>query len=116
MAKLSARNRVELVRLVRESTPEPNEECWGCAGTGMSEGQTCKSCSGSKVRPSLCDWRRTTLALMSDRKFLSKEDVRFRSDGRKHSYGWKVKGKLKAEVSTERFVEIYTKIGYTRVK
>jgi hypothetical protein len=63
--------------------------------------------------PALTTWERTTRRLMSDGKILEKRDVRFQpdwldTDGRRHSYGWKVHGTIKAGVTTERFVEIYS--------
>lgn len=51
------------------------------------------------------DWRRTTRAWMDDGKVLEKFDVNFKATGtashqraRKHSYGWKVSGKIKADL------------------
>jgi hypothetical protein len=52
---------------------------------------------------------------MSDGKVLSKLDVRFRSDARKHTYGWTVRGKAKAGLTPARFVEIYESQGFRRV-
>lgn len=88
MAKLSARGRKELCRLTK--TEKVADET-----SPASE-------------------RRTTVALMDDGKILKKMDVVFRSDNRKHSYGWKVTATLKAGVTTERFVEIYEKLGFTK--
>jgi hypothetical protein len=90
MAKLSARGRRELARVSREKlTPES----------------------------ALVSWEKTTVALMSDGSVLEKSDVRFKPDqydpgGRRHSYGWTVKGKVKAGLTPRQFVEIYEKRGF----
>jgi hypothetical protein len=53
---------------------------------------------------------------MSDGTILEKSDVRFQPspncswedpNGRRHSYGWKVHGKIKAGVTPEKFAEVY---------
>lgn len=73
MAKLKARGRIELLRIKRENaTPDGD----------------------------LVVWKRTTRAFMSDGKILEKRDVRFKpnardSNGRLHSYGWRVYAKTK---------------------
>lgn len=85
MAKLSARNRTELVRFEHES-------------------------NGSST---LTDWSRTTIALMSDGKVLKKYDVRFLPDGRKHSYGWKVAGRTTK--SAEEFSTHYLAKGWKKL-
>ena len=64
------------------------------------------------IRRSLTIWERTTRRLMSDGTVLERRDVRFRPDhydpqGRHHSYGWKVKGQLKAGVTPEDWRAIY---------
>ena len=93
MAKLSARGRKELARLAKEkATPDGD----------------------------LTIWEKSTITLMSDGNVLRKLDCRFKPDqydpnGRLHSYGWKKYGKIKAGVSTEQFVEIYQKSGYSVV-
>lgn len=85
MAKLSARGRKEIARVDREiNVNDPT---------------------------ALTMWRKTTVALMSDGNMLEKLDVRFR-DGHLHSYGWKLRGKVKAEVTPERFVAHFTSRGY----
>ena len=70
-AKLSARGRQELARLEKEDNKDDGE----------------------------VDWRRKTLAFMSDGRILQKYDVRFTatqySKARKHSYGWTEYLKLK---------------------
>ncbi len=87
MAKLTARNRKELVRVTKIIACEDADR--------------------------LISSERLTIALMSDGKILRKRDVVFRSDGTKHSYGWKVFGKAKAGVTAERFAEVYLSHGYT---
>lgn len=51
------------------------------------------------------DWSRTTRAWMSDGNVLEKRDVNFvateHSPARKHSYGWKQAGKIKAALMTD---------------
>lgn len=88
MAKLSARGRKELYRVSLEAVVTDPDR--------------------------LVTWERTTKALMSDNKVLEKRDVRFKPDsihpeGQRHSYGWTVRGKLKAgfapEVWRDRHVE-----------
>jgi hypothetical protein len=78
MAKLSARGRTEVARLVKEL---PADET--------------------------CSWRRKTFALMSDGVVLEKLDVEFRlrayAPTRRHSYGWKVL--LRTKATKERFVD-----------
>jgi len=70
-AKLSARGRTELARLEKEDNRDDGD----------------------------VDWRRKTLAFMSDGRILQKYDVRFTatqySKARKHSYGWTEYLKLK---------------------
>lgn len=63
MAKLSARGRTEVARWTREDDSPKSD---------------------------LVSWRRSTLALMSDGVLLEKDDVVFKPEGRRHSYGWKV--------------------------
>jgi hypothetical protein len=88
MAKLSSRGRTELARL---SKLVKNED----PGSLTSES-------------------RTTVALMSDHTILEKRDVVFRADGKRHSYGWKVRSKVKEGVTAEKFVEAFTKLGFAR--
>ena len=98
MARLSSRGRNELVRLERETDVlDPDDST---------------------------DWRRETVAFMSDGKIMRKLDVRFKataySPARKHSYGWKVTSKLKAglipEEMVDKFVQKHEAAGYTRVE
>jgi hypothetical protein len=49
---------------------------------------------------------------------LSGHDCRFTPDrydpeGRYHSWGWQVRGKLKAGVTVEQWIEAYTRLGWT---
>lgn len=88
MAKLSSRGRTELARLTKLETKDDPE--------------------------SLTTESKTTVALMSDRTILEKRDVVFRSDGKRHSYGWKVRTKVKEGVTAEKFIEVYTKLGFAR--
>lgn len=87
MAKLSARGRKELARVTKVVFPGEEE---------------------------LTSQRRYTLSLMSDGVILEKIDVVFRSDGKKHSYGWKVRSKVKESVTPEKFVAVFEKKGYAR--
>ena len=132
MARLSARGRVELARVSKETClPEHKDSCGRCNSTGKCladltnsdgsyvfshAGDPCSSCDGSGKEKHLTSWERRTLALMSDRTILVKDDVRFRSDNRPHSYGWKVKSKVKPGVTREQFIEAYAKAGYTTAK
>ena len=89
MAKLTARKRTELARVERERDVTDS---------------------------SLITWERRTLALMSDGTVLEKRDVRFKptsySEGERHSYGWKVLGKAKADLTPDRFREVYLAKGF----
>ena len=63
----------------------------------------------------LVSWRRHTLALMSDGHMLEKTDVEFKklafeTSPRKHSYGWKDKGKV--SITKEILIEKVEKLGY----
>lgn len=90
MAKLSAYRQREVLRVERErETPDDD----------------------------LCSWRRTTLAVMSNGRVLEKRDVIFRPDafnpsGRRHSFGWKVKGRLAATATPETFRAAYERSGW----
>lgn len=87
MAKLKARGRTELWRVVRErDLPR-----------------------GTDTNPVV--WERRTVTLMSDGNFLMKRDVRW-ADGHKHTYDWNVTGKIKAGLSVEAALEIYAKGSY----
>ena len=95
MAKLSAGGRTELMRASKETTSPDDESV---------------------------DWRRVTRAWMDDGKILEKLDVNFKATGdasyqkaRKHSYGWKVTGKIKAELLADP-TKLVTALQSTRAK
>lgn len=87
MAKLSARGRKEVFRVVRER---------------------------ERTDSDLINWERMTYALMSDNSILEKRDVRFSSDNRKHSYGWKKAGKLREGSTPEKLLASLQAKGYTK--
>jgi len=102
MAKLNARGRKCLVECTREYDEtilqRQHDKHW-------NDGQ-----------PSLTIWERSIRRLMSDNTILEKRDVRFRPSpsctwedqrGVRHSYGWKVRGKLKTGLTAEDFARIY---------
>jgi len=65
----------------------------------------------------LCSWKRRTLAVMSNGRVLEKVNVMFRPDAfnpndRRHSYGWKVKGRLGATATPETFRAAYERAGW----
>jgi len=81
MAKLSAGGRTELMRASKETAVTDDEAV---------------------------DWRKTTRAWMDDGKVLEKHDVNFKATGsasyqqaRRHSYGWKVTGRIKADLMSD---------------
>lgn len=90
MAKLNARGRQELARVEKEFNPSED------------------------VDPTCC-WERRTYALMSDGKVLRKIDVRWRNDNRLHSYGWHIKGNIKAGVDVTQWLTSYENIGFRKV-
>ena len=99
MAKLGARGRTVKVEAVKEYTREQLASAYEKRYPGETP---------------LTIWERTTHRLMSDGKVLEKRDVQFQPDwldksGRKHSYGWKVHGTLKAGITAEDFARIYSK-------
>ena len=65
-----------------------------------------------EVERELVSWEKVTVALMSDNTVLEKRDVTFRSDGRKHTWGWKVRGKLKAGATPAQWEAAYRAKGY----
>lgn len=90
MARLNAGKRTEVVRLEKEQ---------------------------QVIDSDLITWERVTLAVMSDGKILRKRDVLFRPDdfhpkGRRHSWGWKVAGKLPAGWDAVRFAQAYQAYGF----
>lgn len=92
MARLTAYGRTEVARLEKEQTYE---------------------------RDDLLTWDKHTVALMSDGTVLSKHDVRFRVDNRRHSYGWKKVQRLPTkdapEVRRAAFVAFFAKRGFKEV-
>lgn len=91
MAKLSARKRTEVFR-VRKDVPDSDYFIEG----------------------------KITLALMSDGKILEKRDAKFKPDniypkGRPHTWGWKIKGKIKSTTTPEELKEFYLRNGYQEV-
>ena len=94
MAKLKARGRQEIARLIKTS-PLPEDR-------DASE-------------------ETSQVALMTDGNVLSRRVIRWRPGGPMlqyggkptHDYGWKVKGKIKAGLTAEDFVRIYQNKGYT---
>jgi hypothetical protein len=111
MAKLSARGRTCQVEVSREYTQDELQR----AHDRFKASHTPDYVAGSDL--SLTVWERKTRRLMSDGKILEKLDVRFRPSpncswedpkGRRHSYGWKVHGTLKAGLTKDDFVRIYS--------
>lgn len=110
MAKLSARNRTVKVEAVREYDAATLQR----AHDRFQASYVPDYVPGSD--PALTVWERVTRRLMSDGTVLEKRDVRFRPSpncswedpkGRRHSYGWKVHGKLKAGLTADDFARIY---------
>jgi hypothetical protein len=102
MAKLNARGRTVQVEASREYSE--------------SQLQAAHDRHNPDGLPSLCIWERRTRRVMSDGKVLEKLDVRFRPSpnapwedprGEKHSYGWKVHGKLKTGKTADDYARIY---------
>ncbi len=95
MAKLSAYNRTCILTVVKEDHNPTSD---------------------------LITWERKTVKLMSDNKVLEKRDVIFKPSPHlssyiktpdKHTWGWKVKGTKKTDLSADQFRDIYIKRGYT---
>lgn len=80
MAKLNAYGQVELVRVSVECTVLHND---------------------------LIDWEKVEKAYMENGRVLKRRVVRFKSDGRKHDYGWKLAGHVKPGVTVKRIVTRY---------
>jgi hypothetical protein len=102
MAKLNARGRYAICEAVLE---------YDAARLQAIEDKRYPNEPAGTHQP-LCTWERVTRRLMSDRTILEKRDVRFQPDwldksGRRHSYGWKVSGKLKATLELPDFGRIY---------
>lgn len=106
MAKLSSRGR----RCQAEATREYDAETLQHRHDAFERSIKPDYVDGSDK--ALTMWERTTRRLMSDGVILEKRDVRFQpdwlyKDGRRHSYGWKVHGKIKAGLTVDDFVRIY---------
>ena len=106
MAKLSARNRTCHVEITREFDAVTLQAAHDRFEASLKPDYT----PGSDK--ALTTWERTTRRLMSDGTVLEKRDVRFQpdwldKDGRRHSYGWKVHGKLKQGLTPADFARIY---------
>lgn len=112
MAKLSARGRKELARVSKGVTRPESVPCHSCSGTPPEGG--CQSCQSTGKTASLISWERVTLAFMSDGVVLTKRDVVFREDNRRHTYNWTVYRKLRPSVTAEQFVATFEKAGYTQ--
>lgn len=107
MAKLSARGRTCVAECVREYDAAVLQTAHDRYQASYKPGYI----AGSD--PALTTWERTTRRLMSDGTILEKRDVRFQPDwldkaGRRHSYSWKVYGKLKAGLAAADFVRVYS--------
>jgi hypothetical protein len=115
MAKLNARGRTVKVEATKEYSAEQLQRAHDkyiarAYPTGtFDDGQPI----GETTRKALTIWERVTRRLMSDGTILEKRDVRFQpdwmdKDGRRHSYGWKVHGKLKPGLTADDFARIYS--------
>lgn len=85
MAKLKARGRRELVRMVADLVEEPD--------SSFTEGKH-------------------YAALMTDGNVLVRQTARWKDSGQLHDWGWKVKGKIKVGLSPQDFIRIYERKGY----
>jgi len=66
-------------------------------------------------------WASWEYALMSNNRILSKHIVMFRptaydTQGRRHTWGWKVHGRLQTGLDVNDFVRTYEKRGFTKTK
>jgi hypothetical protein len=111
MAKLSARGRKTVVEAVRQYSVDTLQR----AHDKFQASYKPDYIAGSDL--SLTIWERSTRRLMSDGSILEKRDVRFRPtpncawedpQGRLYSYGWKLRGKLKAGLTAQDFARIYS--------
>lgn len=120
MAKLSARGRVMVHEVSREydetylqaRTDARNVESYP-DGTWLSLSGVREPLPDS-IRLSLTTRERVTRRLMSDGTVLQKIDVWFRGGDpsrQYHSYGWKVKGKIKTGITPADWLSIYTSPG-----
>lgn len=98
MAKLTARGRTELVRLEKEVVAS---EANGLAASGVAR-------------------EKYTVTMMSDGRALKKTVVWFAPDAysrgkeRRHDYGWKDMGKVKAGLDAAAFAAHFERRGYRR--
>jgi hypothetical protein len=53
----------------------------------------------------MISYERTERTLHADLKVLENRTVIFRADNRRHSYGWKLRGKLKPNITPEAWVK-----------
>lgn len=122
MAKLSAYGRVMVHEVTRDYSEAALQAAADRRNVEMYPDGTWINLAGEReplpesIRLSLTVRDRVTRRLMSDGKVLEKLDVWFRGDNRFHSYGWKVKGRLKAGITPARWLEIYTAPGATTGK
>jgi DnaJ-class molecular chaperone len=119
MAKLSARGRTKLGQVALEKVMPELDTCLSCGGKGTwTAGESCELCKGKGQAQPLCTWERKTKAYMSDGNLLEKLDVRFRpgpydhGKERFHSYGWKVRGKVKAGLTVEAWLAMHRVKGW----
>jgi len=89
MARLKARGRTEIFRVWKERDVTP------------------KAGDSNPVV-----WRKKHIILGSDGNVLEKTEARWQ-DGMKHTYDWKIIGKIKAGLPAESMLETYAKAGYT---
>lgn len=119
MAKLSARGRTTVVEIYREYSAESLQAETDRRNAETYPEGTWTNFKGEieplpeSIKKSLTIWERHTKRLMSDGSILEKTDVRFQpgpyDEGRRHSYGWKLVGKLKAGKTPQDFADIYLK-------
>jgi hypothetical protein len=95
MAKLTARGGVIVARATREQeTPDSDLTIW------------------TRERRAVRREASGTLRTLSGHDCRFTPD-RYDSNGRYHSFGWNVRGKLKPGVTVEQWVETYTRLGWT---
>lgn len=102
MAKLSARGRTIVVSVTRERTADTLQRLHDRA---FPAGDAFHG-------PALTTYERSTRRVMSDGTVLEKRDVIFRQseherEPQRHTYTWKVHGKLKPGVTAADFTRIY---------
>lgn len=67
------------------------------------------------------EWERVTRVYLSDERVLEKRDVKyapseFDPKGRKHTWGWKSKGKMSEHLDIKRLAERYENAGWKIIK